>query len=56
MAAREALDDCTSAFMQLLRHTTDPITREALRNSIIPKLLKLQRRIKALPEDNEMED
>ncbi|KAI8095669.1 hypothetical protein BDF21DRAFT_393981 [Thamnidium elegans] len=53
VTAREALDDCANAFMQLLGHTNDPLTREGLQSSMAQKLLKLQKRMDALPKANE---
>jgi hypothetical protein len=42
--------------MQLLDHTPDPIARERLQSSMAPKLLKLQKRLNALPKVDEEED
>lgn len=39
--------------MQLLAHTNDPLTREGLQSSMAQKLLKLQKRMDALPKANE---
>lgn len=39
--------------MQLLAHTNDPLTREGLQSAMAQKLLKLQKRIDALPDVNE---
>ncbi|CAO3664439.1 unnamed protein product [Rhizopus microsporus] len=51
LAAREALDNCISNFMQLLEHISDPVTREELRSSMTPKLVRLQSKIAGLPLD-----
>lgn len=53
VAAREAVNDCANAFIQLLEHTMDPITRNSLETSMSPRLLKLQKRLHALPKVNE---
>jgi len=53
VAAREAVNDCANAYIELLRHTTDTLTREGLQSSMTPKLIKLQKRIDALPEVDE---
>lgn len=50
VAAREAINNCANAYIELLRHTTDALTREGLQSSMTPKLIKLQKRIDALPE------
>lgn len=47
------MDDVANAFMLLLRHTSDTLTREGLQSAMAPKLLKLQKRIDALPEVDE---
>ena len=53
VAAREAIHDCANAYIELLRHTTDTLTREGLQSSMTPKLIKLQKRIDSLPEVDE---
>ncbi|KAG2205243.1 hypothetical protein INT47_009508 [Mucor saturninus] len=50
VTAREALDDCANAFMQLLAQINDLLTREGLQSSMAPKLLRLQKRLDALPD------
>lgn len=37
--------------MQLLEHISDPVTREELRSSMTPKLVRLQSKIAGLPLD-----
>ncbi|KAI8375763.1 hypothetical protein EDC96DRAFT_496472 [Choanephora cucurbitarum] len=56
VTAREALDDCANAFMQLLLHTTDPVTRESLQSYMTPRLMRLQKKLDALPEVDEDND
>ncbi|KAG1449638.1 hypothetical protein G6F56_008587 [Rhizopus delemar] len=56
LAAREALDDCANVFMQLLENILDPVARENVRSSITPKLIQLQTRLAALPEDKVVEE
>ncbi|KAI8647091.1 hypothetical protein BD408DRAFT_409190 [Parasitella parasitica] len=53
VAAREAIDDCANAYFELLRRTADPVAREGLQTSMAPKLLKIQKRIAALPNVDE---
>ncbi|KAI8086830.1 uncharacterized protein B0P05DRAFT_532540 [Gilbertella persicaria] len=53
VTAREALNDCANAFMELLLHTTDPVTREGLQNLMAPKLMRLQKKLDTLPEVDE---
>ncbi|KAF1799304.1 hypothetical protein V8B55DRAFT_1391816 [Mucor lusitanicus] len=53
VAAREAINNCANAYIELLRHTADALTREGLQSSMTPKLIKLQKRIDALPEVDE---
>jgi hypothetical protein len=46
------VNDCANAFIQLLEHTIEPITREGLDSSMSPKLFRLQKRLHALPESD----
>ncbi|KAI8984550.1 hypothetical protein BDF20DRAFT_860506 [Mycotypha africana] len=50
VTAREALTNCTNAFLMLLDHMQDPLTREGLQTAMAAKLLKLQQRVDSLPE------
>ncbi|KAG1141616.1 hypothetical protein G6F37_004207 [Rhizopus arrhizus] len=56
LAAREALDDCANAFMQLLEHILDPVSRESVRSSMTTKLVQLQARLAHLPADEPLKN
>ncbi|KAI9315890.1 hypothetical protein BX666DRAFT_1860112 [Dichotomocladium elegans] len=48
ISAREAIDNCTNAFMQVLHQTQDH-QRSQLHASITPKLARLEEQYNALP-------
>ncbi|KAI8340542.1 hypothetical protein BC941DRAFT_467713 [Chlamydoabsidia padenii] len=51
-SAREAMDTCAEAFVQLLHQAPDRQTHDQLHATIVPKLLTLQSRFDALPSPN----
>lgn len=49
ITAHEAIDNCTTTFMQLIRHISDHQQRNQLQQDITPRLIHLQERYNALP-------
>ncbi|KAI9487722.1 MAG: hypothetical protein EXX96DRAFT_554391 [Benjaminiella poitrasii] len=48
--AREALNNCNVCYVTILQNMIDPNAREELESCIAAKLVKLQKRMNALPE------
>ncbi|KAI8367462.1 uncharacterized protein BYT42DRAFT_617890 [Radiomyces spectabilis] len=53
ISAREAIDDCINAFMELIQETTDPSLQASVRATIAHKMTELQNRYDALPKPDD---
>ncbi|KAG0165561.1 hypothetical protein DFQ30_008294 [Apophysomyces sp. BC1015] len=47
--AREAIEECADAYVQLLQQVSDSV-RDSLQETLLPKLMALQEKYTALPE------
>ncbi|KAG0164694.1 hypothetical protein DFQ28_009921 [Apophysomyces sp. BC1034] len=51
ITAREAIDGCATAFMQLLQHTSNHNLRSELQSTLAPRLIQLQQKYDQLPQE-----
>ncbi|ORY90479.1 hypothetical protein BCR43DRAFT_415048, partial [Syncephalastrum racemosum] len=51
ITAREAIDNCATAFMHMLEQVPDPMYRSQLHQSLSPQLIRLEERYAHLPPD-----